>query len=363
MTGKNLKSDLMKAKSLKVTFLTLLCIVVSCDEPETTVTDIVHADGSVTRRIEMRNIGEKKFEIHKIQVPFDSTWIVRDSLELGGEKGEDSIWVKRAEKNFAGVEELNKMYAADSGSNKATHRYCEFVRKFRWFNTTYTFGEVIQKQFKHSFPVSEVLNKEELDYFYSPEDAVDKLEKGPDSTKYKALKDTIDRKAGTQFFKSAIADWVSEFTDMTKGRTGSDLSYESLHAREDELLKIVQESQQHFDSLWNSGIITRQFIGESNVEKFRKEADSSLNIVSNRLFVNFNNYSVRIVMPGKLIGTNGRLDSLKNLCWPVKSDYFLTQDYKMWAESKETNLWAWIVTGVFLLFVAAGLIFRSIKRG
>jgi hypothetical protein len=353
----------MKSKSLKVVLISLLALIASCDEPETTVTDIVHADGSVTRRIEMRNIGEKNFEIHKIQVPFDSTWTVRDSLEMGGDKGEDSTFVKRAEKNFASVEELNKMYAADSGSNKAAHRYCEFIRKFRWFNTTYTFGEVIQRQFRNSFPVSEALNKEELDYFYSPEDAVGKLEKGPDSTKYKALKDTIDMKTSTLLFKSAVADWVSEFTDMTKGRTGSDLTYESLHAREGELLKIVQNNQQHFDSLWNNGIIIRKFIGEGNVDKFRKEADSSLTIVSNRLFVNFNDYSVRIVMPGKLIGTNGRLDSLKNLCWPVKSDYFLTQDYKMWAESRETNMWAWIVTGVFLLFVAAGLIFKSIKRG
>jgi hypothetical protein len=221
----------------------------------------------------------------------------------------------------------------------------------------------VQKQFRHGSPVSDVLNKEELDYFYSPEEAVDKLEKGPDSTKYKALKDTIDMKTGTLLFKCAVADWVSEFTDMTKGRTGSDLSYESLHAREGELLKIVQESQQHFDSLWNNGIIIRKFIGEGNVEKFRKEADSSLNIVSNRLFINFNEYTVRMVMPGKLIGTNGNLDSVKNLFWPVKSDYFATQDYRMWAESRETNMWAWIVTGVFLLFVAAGLIFKSIKRG
>ena len=34
----------------------------------------------------------------------------------------------------------------------------------------------------------------------------------------------------------------------------------------------------------------------------------------------------------------------------------------MWAESKETNKWAWIVTGIFLLFVFAGIIFRTIKK-
>jgi hypothetical protein len=35
----------------------------------------------------------------------------------------------------------------------------------------------------------------------------------------------------------------------------------------------------------------------------------------------------------------------------------------MWAESKEPNKWAWIVSGIFLLFVLAGIIFKSIKKG
>ncbi len=35
--------------------------MVSCDEPETVVTNIVHPDGSVTRKIEMRN-SKNKFE-------------------------------------------------------------------------------------------------------------------------------------------------------------------------------------------------------------------------------------------------------------------------------------------------------------
>ncbi len=42
-------------------------------------------------------------------------------------------------------------------------------------------------------------------------------------------------------------------------------------------------------------------------------------------------------MPGKLIGTNGFIDSSQVLLWPVKSDYFITEQYEMWAESKIPN--------------------------
>jgi hypothetical protein len=67
-------------------------------------------------------------------------------------------------------------------------------------------------------------------------------------------------------------------------------------------------------------------------------------------------------MPGKLIGTNGFPDSSHVLVWPVKSDFFFTEPYLMWAESKTTNMWAWIVTGLFLLFVVTGLIIRRIRK-
>ena len=67
-------------------------------------------------------------------------------------------------------------------------------------------------------------------------------------------------------------------------------------------------------------------------------------------------------MPGELIGTNGFIDSSQVLMWHVKSDFFMTEPYQMWAESKTSNLWAWIITGVFLLFVATGLLIKVFRK-
>jgi hypothetical protein len=50
------------------------------------------------------------------------------------------------------------------------------------------------------------------------------------------------------------------------------------------------------------------------------------------------------------------------LLWPIKSDYFLSEPYEMWAESKIPNTWAWIVSGLFLAFVVTGVIVRVIKK-
>jgi hypothetical protein len=350
----------MNRKSIKLITAFLLIMVASCDEPETIVTNFVHADGSVTRKIEMRNL-ENKFKISNIQVPFDSTWTLRDSIEI--DRQGDTTWIKRAEKLFQNVDELNQVYKNDSSANKIISRHAGFKKTFKWFNTEFRFSETIDKMLEYGYPVSDFLNGEELSYFYSPKTLIHEKENGPDSLKFKTLRDSVNYKTENWGSKNLVSEWIGEFTKLTKGKAGDEMSMPSLKTREDEFIKIVAASDKKLDSLWTNGILLRQFIGEANAIKFKREADSAVNIVSNKFFVNFKEYDVRIVLPGKIIGSNGFIDSSQILLWPVKSDYFLTEPYVMWAESKVPNRWAWIVSAVFLVFVITGVVVRSIKKG
>jgi hypothetical protein len=40
----------------------------------------------------------------------------------------------------------------------------------------------------------------------------------------------------------------------------------------------------------------------------------------------------------------------------------MTEPYEMWAESKITNTWAWILSGLFLAFVLTGVVMGVIKK-
>ncbi len=349
----------MKRKPLKIIVSLIIVMMASCGEPETVVTDIVHPDGSVTRKLEMKN-GENNFKISNIQVPFDSTWIVRDSLEIN-EEG-DTTWVKRAEKFFASADDINKDYLADSSSNKDASRRVEFSKKFKWFNTEYRFAEVIEKTMAYGYPVSDFLNEEELAWFYSPDNITSEKINGADSLKYKAFNDTVDKKIENWTIKSLVSEWIGEFTTLTEGKAEGDMAADALKARENEFIGIIKKGGEKFDSLWSNGLILKEFIGEANALKYQTEADSAINIVSEQLWIDFVHYTQKIVMPGEIIGTNGFIDSTKTLLWPVQSDYFMTGPYKMYAESKIPNKWAWVVSGIFLLFVLAGIIFRVIKK-
>ncbi len=355
----NLNYKTMKRKQLKIAISFIIIMTASCGEPETVVTDIVHTDGSITRKIEMKKF-ENVFNISGVQVPYDSTWSIRDSLEIT-EEG-DTIYIRRAEKLFVSVDEINKDYLSDSTLNMDVRRRAEFRKRFKWFNTEYRYEAVVEKTMTYGYPVSDFLDEDEIDWFYSPENITGEKLNGPDSLRFEAFSDSVDRKIEEWTFRSLVSEWIGEFSNLTKGRADGDMTVEALKAREDEFIEIIRRGEEHFDSLWSNGIMLKEFIGEGNAVKYQTEADSAVNIVSEHLWVDFSRYVQRIVMPGEIIGTNGFIDSTKALSWPVHSDFFMTEPYIMFAESKIPNRWAWIVSGIFLLFVLAGIIFRVVKK-
>lgn len=337
-----------------------LVLTSSCNEPETIVTNIIHTDGSVTRKLEMRN-SENIFKISDLQVPFDSTWTVRDSIEIN--ENRDTVWVRRAEKLFKGADEINNSYRTDNGYNKSLNRHAEFFRRFNWFNTEYTFVEIIDKKMNFGYPVREFLNNEELKWFYSPDNINSEKKNGPDSIFYRSFSDTVDMKLEKWYLKNLVSEWIGEFAKLTENRSANASLIDSLKKRENEFAQIVKDNLENFDSLWSEGTLLRNFIGESNSVKYKTEADSAANIAADHFWVTFKDYTMRMLMPGKLTGTNGITDSTGMAVWMVKSDYFLTEPFKMSAVSKISNRWAWWVSGIFLLFVITGVVMRRKGKG
>lgn len=334
-------------------------MVISCEEPQTVVTNYIHRDGSVTRVIEMHSL-EKDFSVPNVQVPYDSTWSVRDSAELLDNKG-DTLWVRRARKTFADVDMINLSYKNDSSHNGSFSRSVSFSRQFRWFNTEYRFSENIGRLMEFGLPLEEFLDKKELPFFYSPEYSLDELKDGPDSIRIRSMRKAIDEKVETWLVKSLISEWIGQLGIL--GGKQADKLVSELRSKEGDIYDLINKKySEKFDSLWAAGIIQKDIMGEDNALKFRAEADSAISIATDYALSDFKNYSVRMVMPGKLTATNGFIDSTKILLWPVSSEYFLTQTYEMWAESKVTNIWAWIVSGLFLAFVLTGVVIRTIKK-
>ncbi len=65
----------------------------------------------------------------ELQVPFDNTWTITDSLEVNG-KG-DTTWIKRAEKLFKNVGEINSAYQNDTSINGKMATKGRFFKKIQ----------------------------------------------------------------------------------------------------------------------------------------------------------------------------------------------------------------------------------------
>ncbi|MCK7511621.1 MAG: hypothetical protein MZV70_51295 [Desulfobacterales bacterium] len=112
---KEAQSTVMKRKISLA--LVLLMAFISCEGPETTVTNIIGRNGSVLRKAEMSHTSSGiKLTIADFNVPVDSTWNLKDSHR-------HLCWkaTRRgscfAEKLFGSADAINEAYLSDTGTN------------------------------------------------------------------------------------------------------------------------------------------------------------------------------------------------------------------------------------------------------
>ena len=353
----------MKRKSLKTVLIALLFTLFSCQE--TVVTNIVHPDGSITRRIVIKDPDSKGFKAEDYRVPFDETWKIRDTFELN-DKG-DTTHIRTAEKLFRNVAEINKEYSNDKGSNRDFPREARFNKKFRWFSTLYTFSENIDKTLFYGFPIEQYLNKKELEFYFLPENIQTDRRNGADSTMVKQIEDSVRIKSDKWLLMSYISEWKEELLKLSEKSGKGTLRREFFRDKDSVIINMLEISEKdtaksNFDTVFIK--IMNNVFGDKLYLSYKTEIDSSVKILEKRFEKanNFAGYTVRTQMPGKIVATNGFIDQNNEMVWPVKNEYFLTQPYRMWAESKTTNTWAWIVSGVFVLFVVVGLVVRGTRN-
>ncbi|MEX0986137.1 MAG: hypothetical protein WD052_01580, partial [Bacteroidales bacterium] len=52
----------------------------------------------------------------------------------------------------------------------------------------------------------------------------------------------------------------------------------------------------------------------------------------------------------------------EEILWTVSGEYFLSEEYEMWVESRINNYYAWVVSVLFVLFGITGFIIYYRKR-
>jgi len=332
----------------------------SCGGYETRVINTIHQDGSITRKVIMKN-DEPEFLSENFRVPVDSTWQTTMTFEIN--EDQDTTWLYTAEKYFADVEEINHEYQNDAGANAKLSRRAKFSKKFKWFYTIYRFSEVIDKVLTVDCKPSDYMSEEELSYMYLPGEIQEELKSGPDSLYYKTMADTLEIKFERWLLTGLVRQWTESFYELFHDHPNLDITKEEMRKKEPHLVeRFVLDDADEEEAIKN-------VLGNEFYENFNTEIDSAFSVMDEQLkpFWEAKEYTLEIHMPGQIMGSSGYVKSYGEskdevgIIWAVQGDFFLGQSYDMWVESKVLNYWTWIITAIFLIFVITGYVISSRK--
>ena len=355
---------------LEISLIVVSMIVLfSCDYKKTHVINTVHEDGSVTRKVTVRTNTRKFLEPKSFVVPVNSTWRIETTMEV--EEGGDTTWLLTAEKHFESVEAINEEYRRDLGSNRALKRSADFSRRFKWFTTVYRYTETVEGALEIDCPVADFLPGDELHFFHLPDDVQEDLRNGPDSLRIKEMDASIDRNVMRWFFTCEIRQWTEIFYDLFEGDPALQISREEMRKQESSFVAYLlgdQSDREPEEYISDSLFIA--VMGEDFHTAFRSEIEYAVTLLHemDKSCLSADNYNLEIRMPGRIIASNGYattdpgVEIAGGIIWTVDPIYFLTESLEMWAESRVNNYLTWVLSSLFILFVAAGFIRRSTRN-
>ena len=334
--------------------LALMMTVISCEGPETTVTNLVRRDGSVMRKAELQ-YSKDELSLDDFRVPVDSTWKLHDSISIT-DKG-DTTWFLLAEKLFKSVDEINKAYLADTGKNSVVPRSASHQLSFKWFTTGWRFAEKCGKSLTHGYPAENFLTPEEIEFRKLPSVIREELLAGPDSLRYKSLNDSLDSHTEIWLIRSFVSEWIGDVSSLCASSGKDTLVAGTLRAHAAKF----DESALADDGFDNT---CAEILGDSIFQKVKPDLDSAMKISEKKFdrSLSFKSYTMKTVLPLKVMASNGYAMPGGEITWPVNGDLFLTDDYIMWAETREVNYWAIFLTTLVLVTVPLEIRKHTRKR-
>lgn len=338
----------------------LICLS-SCETYQQVNTRI-NPDGSIERQSYAK--GDSAFMAgNNDNSPFifmaDDTWqVIRyDSIVKRTVFGYDVEWNTRAQARFSSFE--------DYSNNVTPRKYMEPLAKpvetldkrFRWFYTYYNYRAVYSNlNDMIPYPIDNYLDESEQRIFFQGDNSVLKGMNGMEQSVYLGG------------LENEFQSWLTrcEF-EITMNAINDELR----QAREEELLKRL--SGLNGTLYGNSGYSSHNWqsvntfiaptvdkvLGDNTFSTFYARHSTQIeNRVQEQtdaleLFTYILDY--RLEMPGKVTSANTPLRDDESLVWRLTAYRFLTNDYVLEAESRTTNIWTFVLTGL-LLIVGIGLL-------
>ena len=325
---------------------------------ETHVTNKVNSDGSVLRTVVCTSDDIDDFDFSEYPLLVEETWKKDITFKFDSVENDsgllvpdtDTIWVYTYRKNFDNADELNGAYS--SGQDRYNHakRTVEFKKQFRWFYSRILFSEKVESLIEGIDP-EEYFTAEEFEVFNMQDHERITYINHADSVQRKTFVEHVEAKTEEWMTESLIEDYIQRLAGYVEAN-GSAIDSSQIYENRNSFRVVFDDEsglKEATEYVFSGDLEDLFGIGIYN---FFEETE----LLYEQLFdVTGSGYTMDFVMPGALTYANGAIIDANLVRWSVETEKFFASPYIMEAESRVMNLWAWIVSAVFVVFVFIGL--------
>jgi len=371
--------------SIQILSLFSVLFAVSCSNNDDMLT-VINADGSCYREFTSQEdstfmVGASKK--NNFPVDMDSSWNVNWAfMKLASGKDYplkpskiDSIFKNSPDsvvhtlftvhirKDYKSVEDM-----ATSFKLKSSHKWSSFKvnysleRKFRWFYTYFNYRETYPKiKTNFNLPIENYMSKDEARFWFTGQP---NILIGMNGLEIREYMGTLEQKYNLWFGQNI---WNNEYKVLLKNYDlvkKKPVSKDSLEALRDTISSTIESSLSDFKmgDILNKYFKTKAFSVLWDKENSpMKEYETEF---INQDFIEYLSYSFnyKLKMPGTTIQPNNAVLNDGILSYKLTAYRMLYNDYTIEAESRKTNIWAFILTGIILIIAVGSFIYKPKKK-
>lgn len=329
-------------------FYTLLALILltACENPIAFKT-IVHEDGSLDKTIVLEKTRKDNADQNYFGVNQQSGWTV-EITEDESEKDDHKYRIAFS-KHFNSVDDVNS--ELDRPADTLFQIHSTFEKKFRWFYTYIHYTETIRPINRFTLtPVENFFNQEDFAF-------IDRLPgEGTAISKADSVYlEVLNEKISDRFVKMALFDEANNMIKAVIAKNNIDKRWlDTLDQNKELIYRIIDDPKsennipaQIADTL---GIPLDKDQAGKDFEALSKKFESRLNFMS--YAYDGGKYVNEIHLPWEIIHSNADSVVQNVAVWKPLAVKFALRDYTMYAECRQMNVWAVLVSvGIGLLTV------------
>jgi hypothetical protein len=336
-----MKSKLSNSKIFMGIFA--LLIITGCDDY--TITTTLNEDGSCERIIQIET-GSDSISKFSYPIPQDGKWTI-ETRKKENTKDKRTVYIVTAKKRFSSLEELANEYVSFEQSKKLRIRI-KGERRFRWFYTYCRYSETydISLPFKR-LPIESFMTLDEVRRYQNGE-----------------KNDTLEHKANRWFERTIFEEFYSPIITAASALNDPQLTVKILETRKDEIFEFLFDKKNKVNTVDDIIKCFEKLLKNSAIRKLRDTIKISYQAIEDKLEQlphGSDNYNNAVIMPGLILETNASELAGNKVTWRISSDRLKVGPLEMSVESRIVNTCAFIVTGVIVLFLIAGIVFFGIR--